>query len=255
MSTQPVNALTNPVTEQERITILDSLRGIAILGILLMNIPGFGLPEPLCYGDLSVLGNYQGTMNFKAWYYIEMTVAGTQRALFSTLFGAGIILFISRKEKTGEASMPVEYFVRRQLWLLVFGLFNAFVLLWFWDILFQYAICGMLIFTFRRLSPKNLIIAAVICLCLQTVRDNVTYYRQRSNLLQGEMLAKKDTSTIKLTDDEKAKVTAMTGFKEKSTIDAKKKTMEKSIRKVTGSYADFYEYQSERSFNGEVHYT
>lgn len=255
MHIEPINTLTNPVTEQERITILDSLRGIAILGILLMNIPGFGLPEPLCYGDLSVLGNYQGTMNFKAWYYIEMTVAGTQRALFSTLFGAGIILFISRKEKNTEGVMPLEYFVRRQLWLLLFGLFNAFVLLWFWDILFQYAICGLLIFTFRKLSPKNLIIAAIVCLCLQTVRDNVSYYRERKNILQGEMLAKKDTSKIKLTDDEKAKVTAMTGFKERSTIEAKKKRMEKSIRKVRGSYADFYEYQSERSYHGEVQYT
>ena len=51
-----------PVSQQERITILDSLRGIAILGILLMNIPGFALPDPVI-DDPSVLG--ESGANFK----------------------------------------------------------------------------------------------------------------------------------------------------------------------------------------------
>jgi uncharacterized protein len=71
-----------PVGQHERIIILDSLRGIAILGILLMNIPGFALPAPAAYGDLTVL-NELGTLNEKVWYVIEMTFAGTQRALLS----------------------------------------------------------------------------------------------------------------------------------------------------------------------------
>ena len=245
--------LAAPVNQSERIVILDSLRGIAILGILLMNIPGFALPAPAAYGDLSVL-NETG-VNFKTWYFIELSVAGTQRALFSILFGAGIILFISRKEKNTEGLMPAEYFFRRQLWLLVFGLFNAFVLLWFWDILFQYAICGMILFAFRRLSPKILIIAAVVCLFLQTARDNVLFYRDKKVITTGEMIAKKDTTQIKLTDDEKAELGAMTGLKEKNSAEGEKKEMEKSLRKVRGDYASFYEYQSERSFYGEVHYT
>ncbi|MEJ7674228.1 MAG: hypothetical protein WKF59_16425 [Chitinophagaceae bacterium] len=86
-----------PVDQSERITILDSLRGIAILGILLMNIPGFALPEPVIY-DPSVLNEW-GTINFKTWYFIEWFMEGSQRALFSMLFGAGIILFIGRQEK------------------------------------------------------------------------------------------------------------------------------------------------------------
>ena len=247
--------LAAPVSQSDRITILDSLRGIAILGILLMNIPGFGLPEPLCYGDLSVLNEGIGGLNFKTWYFIELSVAGTQRALFSILFGAGIILFISRKEKSAEGLMPAEYFFRRQLWLLVFGLFNAFVLLWFWDILFQYAICGMILFAFRRLSPKILIIAAVICLLIQTARDNVLYYRDKKTIATGEMLSKKDTTQIKLTEDEKEQLGAWTSMNEKNSVDGKKKQMEKSLRKVRGDYASFYDYQSERSFYGEVHYT
>lgn len=242
-----------PVSEQQRLTIIDSLRGIAILGILLMNIPGFGLPAPV-YGDPSVW-NEIGTVNFNVWYFIEMTAAGTQRALFSLLFGAGVILFIGKKEDSLGGLMPAEYFFRRQLWLLVFGLFNAFVLLWFWDILFHYAICGMILFAFRRLSPKALIIAAIVCLFFQTVRDNVDFYRTKDIIVVGEQLAKQDTTQVKLTDDEKAALAEMKGFKEKTTLEAKKKKAEKSVHKVTGDYATLYKYQSERSYELEIDYT
>ncbi len=254
MTTQPLSYVpAAPVSQQERITILDSLRGIAILGILLMNIPGFGLPEPLCYGDLSVLK--ETGANFNAWYYIEMTVAGTQRALFSMLFGAGIILFIGRKEKNTEGLMPAEYFFRRQLWLLGFGLVNAFVLLWFWDILFQYAVAGMVMFVFRGLSARNLLIGAVVCLGLQMARDNVLFYRDKEAIVAGEAIAKQDTTQQKLTLDEKEKVGAMTALKERFSVQGKQKLMEKSLRKMRGNYASVYDYQSERSFQGEVHYT
>jgi uncharacterized protein len=239
-----------PVNQQERITLIDSLRGIAILGILLMNIPGFGLPSPLHNGDLSVL-NESGA-NFKAWYYVSMSVEGTQRALFSMLFGAGMILFIGRKEKNAEGLIPADYFFRRQLWLLVFGLFNAFVLLWFWDVLYHYAIAGMILFAFRKLSAKTLIIAALICLALQFTRENVNFYRDKKIVTTGEMLAARDTSVVKLTEDESARVGAMTEMKEKSTVEAKRKAMERSLQKVRGSYAELYEYQSERSFRGET---
>src|SRR5262245_10338586 len=76
-----------PVAQQERITILDSLRGIAILGILLMNVPGFGLPYAQA-GDPSIQ-NETG-LNFKAWFIVEGALSGTQRAIFSMLFGAGL---------------------------------------------------------------------------------------------------------------------------------------------------------------------
>ena len=253
MSNEPTTNLAAPVSQQERIILLDSLRGIAILGILLMNIPGFSLPSPVAYGDLSVL-NETGT-NFKTWYFIEWFMEGSQRALFSMLFGAGIILFITRQEKKTEGLWPTDYFLRRQLWLLFFGLFNAFVLLWFWDILFQYAIVGIIMFAFRRLSPKALIIGAVVSLLLMTARENLDAYRQRQVIYRGEQIAKIDTTTTKLTDDQKEELGAMTGFKEKISKEAKKKKMEKNLKIVRGNYGGFYEYQSERSFNGEVHYT
>ncbi len=245
--------LAAPVAQSERIIILDSLRGIAILGILLMNIPGFALPEPAVYGDLTVL-NEVGTINYKTWYFIDWFLEGSQRALFSMLFGAGIILFITRQENKAEGLWPADYFFRRQLWLMVFGLFNAFILLWFWDILFHYACIGLLLFTFRRLSPKALIIASFISLLLMTTRENIDAYRDRKMIYKGEAIAKMDTSVTKLTDEQKGKLGAMTEFKEKASPEGTKKQMEKSLKSVRGSYGEFYEYQSERSFRGEIHY-
>jgi uncharacterized protein len=244
--------LAAPVSQSERIVILDSLRGIAILGILLMNIPGFALPEPV-YGDPSVLNEW-GTVNFKTWYFIEWFMEGSQRALFSMLFGAGIILFVTRQEKKVDGLWPADYFLRRQLWLMVFGLFNAFILLWFWDILFHYACLGMIMFTFRRLSPKALIIGAAISLVLMTARENLDAFRDRKIIAKGEVIAMMDTTATKLTDQQKADLGAMTEFKEKTSAEGKKKKMEKSLAAVRGGYGGFYEYQSERSFRGEINY-
>jgi uncharacterized protein len=247
------NLTIDPVQQSERITLLDSLRGIAILGILLMNIPGFALPAGI-YGDPSVL-NEQGTINFKTWYFIEWFMEGSQRAIFSMLFGAGIILFISRQEKKLQGLWPADYFFRRQLWLLLFGLFNAFVLLWFWDILFMYACCGMILFTFRRLSPKALIVGAVICLLLMTVRENVDFYRDKKMITRGESIAKMDTTVTKLTDRQKEDMGAMTGFRERYTKEGKKKRADKSKLMMTGSYTDLYNYQSNRSYDTEIFFT
>jgi len=253
MSTTPSTAVTAaPVTQSERIVILDALRGIAILGILLMNIPGFALPSP-AYGDPTLM-NEIGTINFKTWYFVDWFLEGSQRALFSMLFGAGMILFISRLENKTDGLWPADYFFRRQLWLLAFGLFNAFVLLWFWDVLFHYACCGMILFAFRRLPVKKLLIAAAVCLVLQTARDNVDFYRDKKVITRGEMIAKMDTTQTKLTDIQKDQLQAMTGFKEKTSPEGKKKSMQKSLDKVRGDYAGFYEYQSERSYNSEVKY-
>ena len=142
-----------PVSQQERIVILDSLRGIALLGILLMNIPYFALPVPGV--DNLAVNNEIGTINGKTWYGINWFMEGTQRAIFSMLFGAGIILFITRLEKRIDGLMTAEYFIRRQLWLVVFGLINAFVLLWPGDILFEYGIIGIIAFAFRRHSAYS----------------------------------------------------------------------------------------------------
>jgi len=242
-----------PASQAERIIILDALRGLALLGILLMNIPYMGLPEPAF--DNPMLYNEMGNINGKVWWFVNWIPEGTMRAIFSMLFGAGILLFVSRLEKRTEGVWPAEYFIRRQLWLLVFGLVNAFVLLWPGDILFQYAIIGVIAFAFRRLSPKALIIAAAVCLVLMTARENTDLYRYKQVISKGEKIAAIDTTKIKLTEKQKDELGAMQGFKERSDTAGLRKAMKKNLEKTQGSYSELYQYMSNVSAKLEFNYT
>jgi uncharacterized protein len=238
-----------PVSQSERIVIMDALRGFAILGILLMNIPGFGLP-----GDPTVW-HEQGTINFKVWYLVQLIPEGTQRGLFSLLFGAGILLFIERQEKKMPGIAPADYFFRRQLWLLLFGLIDVYILLWWGDILFDYACYGMIMFAFRKLSSRNLLIGAAVSFLLMTARDNRDFYKDKAMIAKGEAIAAIDTTKTKLTEDQKEKLGAMTEFKENSTPEKKLKRAQKAIRRTTGSYAELYEFRTDLYINNAlVHY-
>ena len=241
-----------PVLQQERITILDSLRGIAILGILLMNVPGFGLP----YAQTSDPSVYDETgLNYKAWFIVDWALSGTQRAIFSMLFGAGMILFITKLEKRMNGMEPSIYFFRRQMWLLAFGLFNAFVLLWFWDILYAYAIYGMLLFVFYRLPAKTLLILAFVNLALMTVRENRDLYQTKKVITKGELVSKIDTTKIKLTEEQQEELGAWVAIKEKSTPEAKRKKADGETNAVRGNYGSVYEVQSDKSMHVELYYT
>ena len=151
--------------------------------------------------------------------------------------------------------MPAEYFLRRQLWLLVFGLFNAFVLLWPGDILFQYAICGIIVFVFHRLPVKGLLIAAGVCLLLMTARENRNLYRDKGIISKGEAVARLDTTKVKLNDQQKDELGAMTGMREKADSATQRKDMERNLREIRGSYAQTYNNLSNVSSKLEFYYT
>ncbi|MEO8404161.1 MAG: DUF418 domain-containing protein [Chitinophagaceae bacterium] len=232
-----------PVLQAERIEIIDALRGFAILGILLMNIPGFSLPDPVGY-DPSVLNEY-GTINFKVWHFVEWFPEGTQRAIFSMLFGAGIILFTTRQEKKLDGVKPADYFIRRQLWLMVFGIIDVYLLLWWGDILFDYACYGLIMFAFRKMSPKALFIGSAVCLLLMIGRENRELYQDKKVIQKGELVQAIDTTKVKLTALQIADLSAMNDFKEISSPEKKAKKLESSIRKTTSSYGELYEYRTD----------
>ena len=250
--TNTSTAFTAPVSQQERIVILDSLRGFAILGILLMKIPSFGLPAPVGH-DPSVLNEW-GTIDFKTWFVVDWIPEGTQRAIFSMLFGAGILLFIGGKEKRLDGMMPADYFFRRQLWLIVFSLFDVFILLWPGDILLDYACLGMIMFAFRNLPPKKLLIGAAFCFIFMLARENRDLYHDKETIHVGEMIAKIDTTKTKLTLVQKDQLSAMQDFKERNSTEKKQKRMEKNIELNTGSYKVLYEYRTNRYLDQLVQY-
>jgi uncharacterized protein len=147
----------SPVVSKDRIVSLDVLRGVALLGILLMNIQSFSQPHydsPLAYG------NFHG-LNFLAWLFSHTFAHLKFLSIFSMLFGAGIYLFSSRIEAAGRPSVSLHY--RRMIVLACFGLLHAYFL-WFGDILVHYGVCGMIVYPFRKLSPRRLVVVGAILL-------------------------------------------------------------------------------------------
>jgi len=229
-----------PVTQSERIPVLDSLRGMAILGILIMNIVAFS-GSVLLGSDPSI--NNETGLNYYLWYIMYGVFNGTQRAFFSILFGAGIILFISRQEKRLDGLAPADYFFRRQLWLILFSLIDVYLLLWDGDILLEYACFGLLLFVFRKLPPKTLLIAAGICLVFAVARDNRDLYKQKTLISKGEALAAADTTQIKLTPLDKEAIGKMEGIKKRSTQESKLAHVAEDNIHGRGDYATVYEYR------------
>jgi uncharacterized protein len=154
-----------PTEREERSGMLDSTRGIAVLGILIMNITGFGIPR--AYDDPTNWGGAQGS-NLEVWRFVALFFEGTMRGLFTVLFGAGALLFLQRHTARNPGLLPADLYFRRTMWLVVFGVVNAYVLLWSGDILYYYGIVGLLLFVFRNVTPRKLIAAAAVIMVLQT---------------------------------------------------------------------------------------
>src|SRR5688572_18021216 len=131
-----------------RIASLDALRGLAILGILAVNVQSFAMPSaarlnPAVQGDLD-------PASWWVWLATYVLADGKFIAVFAMLFGAGIVLQARRAEDRGRAPGPLHY--RRMAVLLVLGLLHAY-LVWYGDWLVPLAVCGAVAFPYRALSP------------------------------------------------------------------------------------------------------
>jgi uncharacterized protein len=138
-----------------RIEALDFLRGVAVLGILAINVTGFWGPSLATFSP-AIPFPETGT---DAWFAFAFVLfEGKMRALFTMLFGASMVLFAQAAERQGVDPDMAQ--VRRLLWLLLFGYLH-FALLWWGDILFAYALCGLGALLFRQLSARQLLGIAI----------------------------------------------------------------------------------------------
>ena len=156
----------------ERIAALDVLRGIAILFILYMNIQPMG-------GYEMAIEDFRyptwTTADFWSVFAVQTYMSGTQRGLLELLFGAGIMI-MARRAMTPDGPVAVaDLHYRRNLWLCVFGLANAFILMWWGDILLVYGIAATFLFPFRRLKPLTQCGFAVGFLALLVAYSAVQY--------------------------------------------------------------------------------
>ncbi|MBC8366324.1 DUF418 domain-containing protein [bacterium] len=128
-----------------RIVAVDLLRGFALLGILIMNISSFALPTGSYYNPLA----YEPTTLNRVVHGASHVLADQKMmAIFSMLFGASMILLMQKTEAAGRKFGGLHF--ARTGWLLLFGILH-FVFLWEGDILALYALCGFILFLFRRL--------------------------------------------------------------------------------------------------------
>ena len=152
-----------PVTEDQRLGSVDVLRGFALLGILAMNVVSFGWP--FSGYDNPDLSGGPSLANRSAWLVNHVLFSGKMMSLFSMLFGAGLVLMADRAADRGAKLAGVYY--RRVLWLLVIGLIHGYFI-WSGDILFPYALCGLVLFFFRGLTPRWLIGLGTALILLST---------------------------------------------------------------------------------------
>jgi uncharacterized protein len=155
---------TGPLPAQERIVALDVLRGVALLGIFVMNMPGF---SHSLFAGADGLDLPRGTLDRAVDALRELLVAGRFNTLFSLLFGIGFTLQLGRLEATRPGDATWVY-VRRLLVLAALGAVHA-TLLWSGDVLLVYAVLGFALLALRR-APDALLLALVAaCVALPAV--------------------------------------------------------------------------------------
>lgn len=181
-----------PAIFTDRIDIIDIIRGVALLGILILNIPHFGL-------DVYEAKDPE-TVNFWVRLFNIIFFEGKMRALFSMIFGAGIVLFTSKKEKIGKSVTWLFY--KRMIWLALFGLAHAHLFLWIGDILYFYGVIGMLAFLFRKMKAKYLALGVPLVAILSFAANTFFMQQIRSQYLEYREVKDMQDSGVELGEKE-----------------------------------------------------
>jgi len=186
-----------------RISSLDFLRGIAILGIVLINIESFAYSNP--WSDYRY--GFETATDVTTRFWVYFLAQGKFWGMLSILFGAGFYLLLNKLEQKqsqqGAAINPYAIYSKRLLWLFVIGVVHAY-LLWDGDILYHYAVCGVFLMLFRSFSVKTLLLILLIPIAVITfnkldrVLSTADRYQTYSQLktIDTEELTNEQQSTI-----------------------------------------------------------
>lgn len=161
-----------PTQPSERIKSLDFLRGLAVLGILLINIESFSYPNPWSPYEYGFATPEDRTVRF--WVYF--LAQGKFFSMFALLFGVGFYIFLERIGRRESGLRALDIYARRLLWLFVFGVAHAY-LLWNGDILYHYAVCGFFLFPFRSFRLRGLSLVLLVLASVVLFNTYVTTSR------------------------------------------------------------------------------
>lgn len=230
------SALAAPLQQPERIKIIDTIRGIALLGILIMNIPYFGMPYQEV-NDLRIRNEFTG-LNYYTWWTVNGFFEGTMRALFSILFGAGCILIIRNLEKKQIGLQAADIYYRRLFWLILFGMFNAFILNWPGDILYNYGLCGLFLFPFRNMKPKGLLIMSIVLLAITTALSSLPMYMSANARKAGEAALALEARRVPLNKEQLAAKEEWLALQKKTQVEEIRTAAAETRQSMRGSYLD-----------------
>ena len=182
----------------DRIRTLDLIRGVAVLGIVAINVASFAAPESAAYSPN--LPHPTGPANAWAFMANLLLFEGKMRTLFSLLFGASMVLFIERADAAGRDGAALQ--LRRLGWLALFGYLH-FALLWAGDILFLYAVVGFAGLALRQLKQAQLVTAALLLLALWQAMGSAMWapnLAREQTVLSGQPSAKAQLGYAELLD-------------------------------------------------------
>ena len=136
-----------PVSTKSRIEVVDALRGFALLGVLIANVPYGGEPP--------ITSPFDGPLDL----LMNLLISQKFITIFSILFGFGFYIQMSRAEKKGVNFK--SYFLKRMALLFLIGTIHSFVL-WHGDIIMSYAFGGIFLLLVRKWTIKKLVILAIV---------------------------------------------------------------------------------------------
>jgi uncharacterized protein len=199
-----------------------------------MNIPGFAMPNYFSESFRSDPTN----INFWVNNVIGVLFEGKMRALFGMVFGAGVLLFVSKKLETGK---PVTgLFYRRMFWLALFGLIHAHLLLWWGDILYLYGICGMIVYLFRNVKPTYLVLAVPLVAAFDFTAGTLFYQHVRVKRIAYVEATRASDEGKTLTDDQNK---ALSEWREiEKTFLPNREDAKENTRKMKSDYAAVASY-------------
>jgi uncharacterized protein len=183
-----------PVSRAARIAEMDYVRGLAVLGIFLVNMPLYNAPSPVYFNN-EATGWFRGPYDQAALWFIRIVAESKFYTLFSFLFGLGFGVQLTRAAAAGVPRFA-RFYSRRLAILFAIGILHM-LLFWWGDVLHLYALLGFMLLLFRKRSQKTILAWAAVILLLpagaaltfvtvQTVRDTPQKQAERVRAREEE---------------------------------------------------------------------
>ncbi len=164
-------------TDAGRNFSLHVISGFALLALLVTSIWDFG---GFTSNIQSFFYSKAHNGNYKLLTAVSILFEGKTAELLAIIFGAGIVLLVQKKEQPALID-GTDAHIRKQIWLIILGLFVGLIFLWPNDLLFPFGVVGILLFAFSKLSAKHLFIAATVCTLIYCGKNFWNYADDRKD--------------------------------------------------------------------------